>query len=758
MKLNYEKGKNVRREIQQEFRGINHKIRANDHELETALNLSASEYPALKTRGERNYITDIGRCRFPSLCRLGDGSIAYISRKDNRYHICVNGIKVYTFDISESEPEKMVRMGEYLCVFPNGIVYNVKDRTAKHIKSKIGNETNGKISIYPSRIDGKTAAISDVEPVSAVVGDVWYDTKSDTMKLCSGLYDGWENQNAVIYVNDMDFSMSSARPEYAVQFTSVTGGIPDQSTGTLRVYNGASYETVGTVERVFQLPKTAEADTFVVLSNRSTRINSLYLYRNQKPKWTDIATSFSKISAELVDISEYFSVGDVIKVGEYGYVRVYTSEAATENNKGFIVVEGIDAVGEFEYASTPLEISRDMPENMRNIIECSNRLWATDSQGREIYACKLGDPFNWNAFSGLASDSYAISVGSGGVFTAGISYDGYPHFFKENSVTKIYGNYPFRLYTTECPGVAVGCEKSLAVLKGSLVYKSISGFYAYSGGYPKLISEDISDMCGHNCKITASGSDERAYYAAAEGALLVYENGLWHLQDAPKRTVDICNYGRGTVAVFAAEDDVGTYTVPTLYIVTLEGLAPSFMTSKGSFMLEKAFDVIASEHDGARVFVAGATVLDLEIGSMFAVNGEIFSIKALTDLGKTCVIDVGGIDSDDIVTGDSYVAYVYKIDSLPWQMCTVRQGLYTPDDKWYTRFVFRYMSESSVQGAIVYDDGKEFKFTLPAKERTGSYAITLSPSKVEYINISLRGEGKFALLSISKNIEEGDTP
>lgn len=112
--------------------------------------------------------------------------------------------------------------------------------------------------------------------------------------------------------------------------------------------------------------------------------------------------------------------------------------AAHEGNNQTIIIREIDGdylrfyensftINEGGDAET-LTISRDVPD-MDFICENENRLWGCKED--TIYSSKLGDPFNWNVFDGLSTDSYAVNVGSAGDFTACCSYLGYPVFFKE---------------------------------------------------------------------------------------------------------------------------------------------------------------------------------------------------------------------------------------------------------------------------------------------------------------------------------------
>ena len=58
-----------------------------------------------------------------------------------------------------------------------------------------------------------------------------------------------------------------------------------------------------------------------------------------------------------------------------------------------------------------LRIGRDVPD-LQYLCENENRLWGCTED--TIYACKLGDIFNWNVFDGLDSDSWSVSPEAAG--------------------------------------------------------------------------------------------------------------------------------------------------------------------------------------------------------------------------------------------------------------------------------------------------------------------------------------------------------
>ncbi|MBQ4326961.1 MAG: hypothetical protein IJC32_00930 [Clostridia bacterium] len=182
-----------------------------------------------------------------------------------------------------------------------------------------------------------------------------------------------------------------------------------------------------------------------------------------------------------------------------------------------------------------LTLSRAVPK-IDFICENENRLWGC--RGSQIYSSKVGDPTNWNVFDGVASDSYAVQVGSKGDFTACCSYLGYPIFFKEDNIYKVYGSYPsqFQVLASASLGVKKGSHKSLAVAGEILFFLSRVGIMAYSGGIPQHVSS-----CFGNNVLTGgvAGSNGRKYFVSlksSEGDKYTYvydtEYKLWHKEDS----------------------------------------------------------------------------------------------------------------------------------------------------------------------------------------------------------------------------------
>ena len=258
--------------------------------------------------------------------------------------------------------------------------------------------------------------------------------------------------------------------------------------------------------------------------------------------WISVATTYVKISHP--NIGKLFERYDGIKLSglqETGAASLEGTAVIWAKDDDYIVVVGI--LDEVVDVDTPFTISRKMP-NMDFVVECNNRLWGcrygTSVDGEvvnEIYASKLGDFKNWNCFMQLSTDSWVGSVGTDGQFTGAITHLGYPVFFKENVLHKVYisGTGAHGIQDTACRGVQKGCEKSLAIVNETLFYKARSGIVAYDGSLPTeasyALGNDVySDAVG--------GSQGNKYYVSMKDKdekwhLFVYDagKGMWHRED-----------------------------------------------------------------------------------------------------------------------------------------------------------------------------------------------------------------------------------
>ena len=274
--------------------------------------------------------------------------------------------------------------------------------------------------------------------------------------------------------------------------------------------------------------------------------HSLRQWSESTGMWTSIAVTYVKIQS--AGIGKPFRQYDGVKLTIPEGLTDATAEqlkaldgAAIVYAHGddFITVVGIlDAETTIEEAVT---VSRKMPK-MDFVVENDNRLWGCryglNNDGEvvnELYASKLGDFRNWQCYMGISTDSYAVSLGSDGQFTGAITHSGYPLFFKENCMHKVYGQIPanFQVQTTACRGVQKGCSGSLAIVNEILYYKSRHAICAYDGSLPTEMSGALGDIQYESAIAAAHGNK---YYVSMQEAMtgknviLVYDTakGLWH--------------------------------------------------------------------------------------------------------------------------------------------------------------------------------------------------------------------------------------
>ncbi len=254
--------------------------------------------------------------------------------------------------------------------------------------------------------------------------------------------------------------------------------------------------------------------------------------------WVSVDNTLVRISCPNMGVS--FRPGDGVQLTGVP-AGVETSGVIADCGRDYVTVPGL--LERETSLDTPVTVGRYLPL-MDMVLECGNRLWGcryglnrAGAVVNEIYASKLGDFRNWNCFQGVSTDSYCVSLGNDGPFTGAVQHLGYPVFFREDCIHRLYGSTPatFRLQTTPCPGVQQGCSRSLARVGQMLYYKSPTGVCAYDGAVPVTVSQKLGVM---PCTRAAAGALGDKYYLCIQeeettGQLWVYDTarGLWHRED-----------------------------------------------------------------------------------------------------------------------------------------------------------------------------------------------------------------------------------
>ena len=298
----------------------------------------------------------------------------------------------------------------------------------------------------------------------------------------------------------------------------------------------------------------------------STTPHTLKQYSADGAVWVAIATTCVKITCAGSGIGDIFNQYDGVTISGVTSAALQDLNSTTtilSCQGDSIVVRGI--LDQVTSQTTPICISRWMPD-LNFVTESKNRLWGCfygvsknkpgpymgkryntekkiteDVYGEEavneIYSCKLGDFKNWNSFMGLSTDSYTVSVGTDGQFTGAVTHLGYPCFFKEDVLHKVFGDFPsnFRVQDTACRGVQKGCDRSLAIVNEVLFYKSRSGVCGYDGSLPAEVSIQFgNERYSH----AVAGAHGNKYYISMKDTsdqyhLFVYDTakGMWHKED-----------------------------------------------------------------------------------------------------------------------------------------------------------------------------------------------------------------------------------
>jgi hypothetical protein len=356
--------------------------------------------------------------------------------------------------------------------------------------------------------------------------DLSIDSKAKTL-ISMGAY--------VIIMPDKKYINTADTTDYGDIEASVT--TEAKVTFTLCKLDGTEYEDVV----VRDTAPSSPANMALWIDTSSTP-HSLKQYSQTNGSWVSIATTYIKITSP--GIGAPFLDGDGVTISgvvSESLADLNSTMVLSARGDDYIVVTGIlDAVTS---QTEPVTVKRQIP-NMDFIIESGNRLWGcrygTSINGEvvnEIYASKLGDFKNWNCFLGISTDSYAATVGTDGAFTGAIEHLGYPLFFKENCMHKVYGNYPsqYQIQTTTCRGVQKGCDKSLAIVNEVLYYKARSGVCAYDGSLPSEISYAFGEENYFNA--TAGAVGNKYYISMCDSTdmwhMFVYDSvkGMWHRED-----------------------------------------------------------------------------------------------------------------------------------------------------------------------------------------------------------------------------------
>lgn len=501
------------------FGGYNHNLKIPEGEFYEMENLCGDDYPLLATRKQRN-----------TLQAFGQNLQAMVSKGDNLYYIAGYDSTTKTCGFYAGDEKVMdlayagglkrfVSMGAYLLIWPDKVWYNTADGTHGNMEKKFS-------AAAGTYLDHSLTSSSG--PDGQEIYDIyvlWY------IRPCS-------RDGKIVYTTGANYGEKR-----------------------VVVVDGIEYHYLNFVK-----PKEPKnGDAYIDCETRTP-----YIYNGISKDWS--AQDVPVMWLECKGIGSAFAPGDYIRVsgvdpgtysgqnvGDNPSDGVYREVLVTGEN--YIVLDAYAPTDEHGIMNdTPpaegyVKAAMDIPD-MSYVIEAQNRLWGckygtvNGKLVNEIYASALGRFDVWHKFAGVSTDSYAASVGSDGRWTGAVNYQGYPLFFKEDRMHKVYvsasGAHRIQEYTMR--GVQPGGAKSLAVVNGVLFYKARDCVCAYDGsGAPTDVSEKLNldslSRPGTTISIAAAYRDKYYLYLQMStppgSRLLVLDTrrGAWYRENLPSGSI-----------------------------------------------------------------------------------------------------------------------------------------------------------------------------------------------------------------------------
>ena len=498
------------------FGGYNHNLKIPEGEFYEMENLCGDDYPLLATRKQRNTLQAPAAQNLQAMVSKGY-KLYYIAGYDPTTKTCgfyAEDEKVMDLAYAGGL-KRFVSMGAYLLIWPDKVWYNTADGTHGNMEKMF----SAAAGTYLDHSQTSSSGPDGQEIYDVYV--LWY------IRPCS-------RDGKIVY---------TAGANYGEKHVVVVDGI--------------EYHYLNFVKP--KEPKNGDA-----YIDRETR--TPYIYNDISKDWS--AQDVPVMWLECKGIGSSFAPGDYIRVsgiepGTYSGLNagdnpsdgVYREVLVTGENyivlDAYAPTEAHGIMNDTPPAEGYVKAAMDIPD-MSYVIEAQNRLWGckygtvNGKLVNEIYASALGRFDVWHKYAGVSTDSYAASIGSDGRWTGAVNYQGYPLFFKEDRMHKVYvsasGAHRIQEYTMR--GVQPGGAKSLAVVNGVLFYKARDCVCAYDGsGAPTDVSEKLNldslSYPGSTTSIAAAYRDKYYLYLQMNtppgSRLLVLDTrrGAWYRENLP---------------------------------------------------------------------------------------------------------------------------------------------------------------------------------------------------------------------------------
>lgn len=724
------------------FGGINDNVFIPEGYFKDMKNMSSDYYPALGQRKIRDKYTLSGNIN--GAIELNGNLYTVVGTSLYKNSSLISG---YTLSNGK---KKLLIYGAYIAIFPDGVLYNTEWKSGdegqqwtkmSYTKSPADKTSTSNASLpymYLSDEDGNPYAVmtyskslndedkgsdiyvkefvenienhlpsyvmNPVKNVNVLHGSQWQvkNYASENVKYPLGaIYFGSKKNLSVGYWNSMMSTWTS--PSLYITWWWYTGEAnAKELEKSVKPGDYIKLEVTKTDGKT----KLKETDTYKArwklynhFSNNYVRVENIKTAKRSDGNY-DVGIVFKEAGAEYLNYlakennSEYFDItlGDIEEGPSSDMVKRKIIKETTPKVLRTPYPWGTGDGNKYMYGFNHLTIKKDLPE-MDFVTVCDNRIWGCSNKEHEIYACKLGDPTSWYVYSGLSSDSYAVTVGSEGKFTGAYTYKGTPYFFKENMIVAVYGNRPSNYQIGEilCPGVEAGSEESFSYMGGYLYYKSRQGIVRFDGSRTETISEELGQKKFD--KAIGCAGDYKYFISMKESGtnkLFVYDSKkeLWHKEDSLKPDF-LFKYGTSVYGV-----------------------------SRTSFVIYKidGLDSLSGKLPGA---TKTTEIPEVEM---------IGDIK-LFNRGIDWYVETGKIES-----GSIHTKYIQKL------------GI---------RYELKEKATFTVK--VLYDNESEWRevYSKEGVKNEGAVSITFRPRRCEKFRLRLEGEGKCIVYGIQRTVNEG---
>ena len=460
------------------FGGYDHRLRSAEGNFYNEKNLTSRYYPVMSTRDARAKLADIeglqGVLAKETLAWVANGQLYYGGEAVEQIEPGDRSDPTACEPFLLSEGRKtMVAMGANIVIYPDNMMYSPNTGKWEHLFVAF----DGDADVYPYYDDDTVAAAVQrydklpggrpIEPYTEWDYSEGYDQIVGS---------GWK---VALYEPKVD-DVVYARIGEDIKISTPTDD-KDIILDIGRDKGAKNYD-------IFY--RYTEQEVFAIISTRKILVR---ITTRDHDEWEKRVDEFSEIKGRFrvfSGLAERVIAGTVVSVkkgrvlGDGSGNDFYYVDIILEVKEKFDLEELVAEKWLIEYPRKPI---------LDLVIENGNRLWGcrygegmNGERANEIYSSSLGDPAGWNIFEGIASDSYAVTVGSDGPFTGAICYSDCIYFFKENGFHRVTGNKPanYQVKFFSCYGVEQGSERSLVIHGDAMYYKGVDGIYCYDGSIP----------------------------------------------------------------------------------------------------------------------------------------------------------------------------------------------------------------------------------------------------------------------------------